>query len=325
MNIRKIIIGMTAAALCAISLTACGGTGTGSGSGSGTNPPADSSDSSASEIKTDNTAADGGGSSASEIKTDNTAADMVKNAPASGGNVYDVTIQTGDIVAEFDIEGFGKIKAKLFPDIAPVGVQNFVQLAQDGYYDGKNIHRVISDFMFQGGSENGDGTGGNAAYSGEGSDADSFGIEVGCSAWHFYGALCYANAGGRNTTQFYIVNNKKPQDIGEITPEDVQELIDTAKTEKEKYEEGSYEYGYFEKLEKEFGKLADTADDVIAKYKNGGTPSLDGGYTVFGQVVEGFDVVDNISAVKVQDNGYGEESKPVDDIIIKSVKVYTAE
>ncbi len=326
MNIRKIIIGMTAAALCAISLTACGGTGTGSGSGSGTNPPADSSGSSASEIKTDNTAADGGGSSASEIKTDNTAAaDMVKNAPASGGNVYDVTIQTGDIVAEFDIEGFGKIKAKLFPDIAPVGVQNFVQLAQDGYYDGKNIHRVISDFMFQGGSENGDGTGGNAAYSGEGSDANSFGIEVGCSAWHFYGALCYANAGGQNTTQFYIVNNKKPQDIGEITPEDVQELIDTAKTEKEKYEEGSYEYGYFEKLEKEFGKLADTADDVIAKYKNGGTPSLDGGYTVFGQVVEGFDVVDNISAVKVQDNGYDEESKPVDDIIIKSVKVYTAE
>lgn len=308
MNIRKIIIGMTAAALCAISLTACGGTGSSSGSGSGTDSAADS------------------GSSASEIKTDNTAAaDMVKNAPASGGNVYDVTIQTGDIVAEFDIESFGKIKAKLFPDIAPVGVQNFVQLAQDGYYDGKTIHRVISDFMFQGGSANGDGTGGSAAYSGEGSDADSFGIEVGCSAWHFYGALCYANAGGQNTTQFYIVNNKKPQDIGEITPEDVQELINSAKTEKEKYEEGSDGYVYFEKLEKEFGKLNDTADDIVAKYKNGGTPSLDGGYTVFGQVVEGFDVVDSISAVDVQDNGYDEKSKPVNNIIIKSVKVYTAE
>ena len=52
---------------------------------------------------------------------------------------------------------------------------------------------------------------------------------------------------------------------------------------------------------------------------------LDGGYTVFGQVVEGFDVIDSIATVEVTDNGSGDNTKPVEDIIIKSVKVYTAE
>lgn len=50
-----------------------------------------------------------------------------------------------------------------------------------------------------------------------------------------------------------------------------------------------------------------------------------GGYTVFGQVVDGFDVIDSISGVEVQENSSGESSQPVKDIIIKSVKVYTAD
>ena len=117
----------------------------------------------------------------------------------TGGNVGDVAISSGDTVAEIEIEGFGTIKAKLFPEIAPIGVKNFTMLAEQGYFDGKNIHRVIEDFMFQGGSENGDGTGGNAAYSGEGSSAASFGTEINENARHFYGALCYANALGQNS------------------------------------------------------------------------------------------------------------------------------
>ena len=64
-------------------------------------------------------------------------------------------------------------------------------------------------------------------------------------------------------------------------------------------------------------------DKITEKYKSGGTPSLDGNYTVFGQVYEGLDVVDAISAVEVKDNGSGEVSTPVEDIIIKSVKVTT--
>lgn len=260
-------------------------------------------------------------SSSVQTGTSSSAADMVKNAPASGGNVGDVTIQPGDIVAEFEIEGFGTIKAKLFPDIAPIGVQNFIQLAQDGFYTGKNIHRVIEGFMFQGGSLNGDGTGGNAAYTGSDDGSGTFGIETSENARHFYGALCYANAAGQNSTQFYIVNSKSVDD-----PADYDKAIEQLKAEREKYEAGTDGYEYYTYYIDSYTKVADKLRGLSDKYKEqGGTPSLDNDYTVFGQVVEGFDVIDNVSAVEVTANSSGEQSKPVKDIIIKSVKVYTAE
>lgn len=260
-------------------------------------------------------------SSSVQTGTSSSAADMVKNAPASGGNVGDVTIQPGDIVAEFEIEGFGTIKAKLFPDIAPIGVQNFIQLAQDGFYTGKNIHRVIEGFMFQGGSLNGDGTGGNAAYTGSDDGSGTFGIETSENARHFYGALCYANAAGQNSTQFYIVNSKSVDD-----PADYDKAIEQLKAEREKYEAGTDGYEYYTYYIDSYTKVADKLRSLSDKYKEqGGTPSLDDDYTVFGQVVEGFDVIDNVSAVEVTANSSGEQSKPVKDIIIKSVKVYTAE
>lgn len=260
-------------------------------------------------------------SSSVQTGTSSSAADMVKNAPASGGNVGNVTIQPGDIVAEFEIEGFGTIKAKLFPDIAPIGVQNFIQLAQDGFYTGKNIHRVIEGFMFQGGSLNGDGTGGNAAYTGSDDGSGTFGIETSENARHFYGALCYANAAGQNSTQFYIVNSKSVDD-----PADYDKAIEQLKAEREKYEAGTDGYEYYTYYIDSYTKVADKLRSLSDKYKEqGGTPSLDDDYTVFGQVVEGFDVIDNVSAVEVTANSSGEQSKPVKDIIIKSVKVYTAE
>ena len=111
MKIRKLMACMLAA-VCAAGFTAC------------------SSNTSSADSSVVSESSDNGGSASS----DSAAAEMVKNAPATGGNIGDVTIQSGDIVAEFEIDGFGIIKAKLFPDIAPVGVQNFIQLAQDGYY-----------------------------------------------------------------------------------------------------------------------------------------------------------------------------------------------
>ena len=306
MKIRKLMACMLAA-VCAAGFTAC------------------SSNTSSADSSVVSESSDNGGSASS----DSAAAEMVKNAPATGGNIGDVTIQSGDIVAEFEIDGFGIIKAKLFPDIAPVGVQNFIQLAQSGYYTGKNIHRVISDFMLQGGSENGDGTGGSAAYSGEGSSSDSFGVEANENARHFYGALCYANALGQNSTQFYIVNSKQAQDIGSIDTSRISDVAQQAKEAKEASTPGTAEYSYYEAMENQYTNLADwianASDDVKAKYQDGGVYYLDGGYTVFGQVVEGFDVIDSISGAEVQENANGENSKPVKDILISSVSVYTAE
>ena len=124
---------------------------------------------------------------------------------ASSGNIGDITFADGDKIAVIEFKDYGTVKAKLFPDIAPVGVENFIKLAEQGYYDGLKIHRVIQDAYIQGGSLNGDGTGGTAAYVGEDAakNATTFPIEVSEKARNFYGALGYAaDAYGNNSVQF---------------------------------------------------------------------------------------------------------------------------
>lgn len=236
------------------------------------------------------------------------------------GNIKDIVLKSGDKIAEFNIEGYGTIKAKLLPEVAPEGVENFVKLADSGYYDGLTIHRVVADFMLQGGSLNGDGTGGEAA------DGGSFGVEINKDARHFYGALCYANAAGQNTCQFYIVNNNKPQDLSTFNIQDIKDTAEIFATYKSMCQQGTDAYAYYEVMEKYYTNMADfietASDEVKDKYLEvGGTPSLDGGYTVFGQVYEGFDVIDAISASEVEMNEGGENSKPVETITITSVKV----
>ncbi len=246
------------------------------------------------------------------------------------GNTGDVSLEAGDTYAVISVEKFGDIKVKLFPEAAPYGVQNFIDLANNGYFNGKSIHRVISDFMLQGGSLNGDGTGGDAADGGE------FYCEINSNMRHFYGALCYANAGGRNTCQFYIVNNKTPQTEVEKFYEDsitsYVEYKDMFSEEIKKVSEGDYHYAYFsmqiESIENsikglEFIKGKDDGSAERKYAEVGGTPSLDGCYTVFGQTVEGFDVIDAISAVEVKENASGEVSSPVEEILISSVTIHT--
>ncbi len=63
-------------------------------------------------------------------------------------------------VATIIIKDYGTIEAELYPHIAPNTVNNFIFLANSGFYDGLTFHRVIKDFMIQGGDPNGDGTGG---------------------------------------------------------------------------------------------------------------------------------------------------------------------
>lgn len=242
------------------------------------------------------------------------------NAP---GNLPDITPKSGDLIATIEIEGHGTMKAVLFPDVAPVGVENFRKLADQGFYKGLTIHRVVDQFMFQGGSTNGDGTGGDAAVNG-----GSFGIETAQNARHFYGALCYANAMGQNSTQFYIVNNNEPQDLSKINKEQYREIIkqynayaDMAKDGGSPRAEEAYRFqaNYYQNT---LDWFESATDEIKAAYmKRGGTPGLDGNYTVFGQVYEGADVIASISSVEVTDNGSNEISKPVKTIIIKDITV----
>ncbi len=201
-------------------------------------------------------------------------------------------VQKGDTIATIHTN-MGDIKVWFFPEYAPKAVENFTTHAKEGYYDNVTFHRVINNFMIQGGDPDGTGMGGESIWGAE------FENEVTYDLRNFRGALCMANAGpDTNGSQFYIVQNK---DIGDDYK---QQLASLDKSE-------------------DIGgglKAGDIyTDEVIAEYtNNGGYPSLDMGYTVFGQVYEGMDVVDAIAAVETDDN-----DKPLTDVVITGIEVGT--
>jgi peptidyl-prolyl cis-trans isomerase B (cyclophilin B) len=103
--------------------------------------------------------------------------------------------------AVFDTDR-GPIKVELYPDQAPLTVANFVNLARRGFYDGLNFHRVIPDFMVQGGCPQGTGTGGPGY---------KFEDEAGNGIRHERGVLSMANAGpNTNGSQFFITHVATP-------------------------------------------------------------------------------------------------------------------
>ena len=120
----------------------------------------------------------------------------------------------------------GTIVCELFASEAPVTVNNFVFLARDGFYDGTVFHRVINDFMVQGGDPEGTGRGGPGY---------RFGDEVGAGKpKHKRGSLSMANAGpNTNGSQFYITHivtdwlDGKHTVFGEVTGG--QDVVDTIK------------------------------------------------------------------------------------------------
>ena len=102
----------------------------------------------------------------------------------------DVTIHTN----------MGDIEIALFEDAAPKAVNNFKSLAKEGYYDGVIFHRIIKDFMIQGGDPTGTGAGGESIY------GNKFEDEFSENYYHLRGALSMANAGpNTNGSQFFIV------------------------------------------------------------------------------------------------------------------------
>ena len=178
---------------------------------------------------------------------------------------------------------YGEIKIRLFPEFAPKTCENFITHAKEGYYNGLIFHRVINDFMIQGGDPTGSGMGGESIW------GDSFEDEFNPALHNLRGALSMANAGpNTNGSQFFIVQAK-------AVPDD---MLDQLRVADEKY----------------------YPTNCIENYEQlGGTPWLDYHHTVFGQVFEGMDVVDSIAAVKVD---YF-MNKPLNDVIIESIAIET--
>ena len=170
----------------------------------------------------------------------------------------------------------GAIQIKLFPEEAPKAVENFLTKAEEGYYDGVIFHRVIADFMVPGGDPTGTGAGGESIY------GEPFEDEFTMNLFNLNGALSMANAGpNTNGSQFFIVQAPPQAGIA-------QQLI---------------KGGWPEEIAK-------------AYEEHGGTYHLDQKHTVFGQVIEGMDVVNEIANMET-----GENDKPVKDVVIQSIEV----
>lgn len=169
--------------------------------------------------------------------------------------------------AEISVEGYGKMKVMLYNE-TPKHKENFIKLASEGFYDGTLFHRVISGFMIQGGDPDS-----KTAASGQplGMGGPGYTLDAEIGSPHFKGALSAARLGGNQNpekrssgSQFYIVQGQAVNDA----------ILDN--------------------MERQKGIRYSPAQRDLYK-QVGGTPFLDNDYTVFGEVVEGFDVIDKIA------------------------------
>lgn len=156
----------------------------------------------------------------------------------------------------------GDMEFVLFPETAPKAVESFTTHAKNGYYNGIIFHRVIKDFMIQGGDPTGTGCGGESAF------GHSFEDEFAIDARNYYGALSMANSGpNTNGSQFFIVQAKS-------VPANMLSQMEALK-----------EQGF--------------PQEVIDNYKEkGGTPWLDFHHTVFGQLISGEETLEDIANVR---------------------------
>lgn len=233
----------------------------------------------------------GGCKGTSTVDDENSIVNAIKEQDAANAaNSQDAVIrnfempEVGEKIAVITVKDYGEIKIKLFPDAASKGVENFTGLAEMGYYDELIFHRIISNFMIQGGDPKGNGTGGKSIW------GDKFDGGISEGLYHFSGAVAYANSGSTSTngSQFYIVNT--PEGYLQNTCEELMQ-----------YDPSTYSW----------------APNVVEMYnEKGGVPFLDGGYTVFGQVFEGLDIVRELGNVETDEN-----DKPLTQVQMESVKI----
>ncbi len=195
--------------------------------------------------------------------------------PAEGAPVATISTTMGDV------------SLVLFPELAPMAVENFIGLAQRGYYNGLPFHRVINGFLVQTGDAGDTENGGDTIWNG-----NAYPNELSDRLHHYAGAVAMAHAPGDaagNRSQFYIVQS---------APDSVDAAL--AKTLEE----------------------AGVREGVVQAYRAvGGAPYLDNLNTVFGQVYSGMEIVDAIAAVDC-----GDDDRPLEDVLVNSVTIgtYTA-
>lgn len=213
------------------------------------------------------------------------------------GYYKNATLEVVNPVATMEVQDFGTVKMELYPQKAPETVANFVTLANRGFYDGKTFHRIVKDFMIQGGDKNGDGTG-------SASISDLRDLKDG------------------EEDKEYTIK-------GEFTANKVDNDL--------KFEEGILamarsDYSQYSSSLKEESYNSGSSQFFIMTKENS---SLNGQYTAFGKVIEGMDVVHKIEEVEVkakteessdedsESTSSQEVSTPVNPPVITSIKVET--
>lgn len=184
----------------------------------------------------------------------------------------------------------GKMVFVLYDD-TPKHRDNFLKLVKEHTYDGLLFHRVIKNFMIQAGDPNSRNAQPGQML-GDGTLGYTVPAEFRTNHFHKKGALCAARQGDN-------VNPKKESSASQFYI--VQGQVWDAKT--------------LDMMEQRYGKRF--SDEQRKVYTTvGGTPHLDGDYTVFGELIEGMDVVNKIASVQT-----GRADRPVNDVKIISVKV----
>ncbi len=199
------------------------------------------------------------------------------------------TMEIKNPVATMEVENFGTIKIELYPELAPETVANFTTLANRGFYDGLTFHRIVKDFMIQGGDKEGTGQGSATT-----KDLKDNGDET---AYTIKGEFI-ANGVEKNKLKF-------EEGILGMARSDYTSYSPTLT--KESYNSGSSQFFIMTKA----------------------NASLNGYYTAFGKVIEGLEIVHKLEEVEVKaadnaaESGNTEVSTPVNPPKITSIRVET--
>jgi len=184
---------------------------------------------------------------------------------------------------------YGNIDIKLYDD-TPLHRDNFIKLIRSGYYNDQIFHRVINNFMIQGGDLNSKNAS-RGEMLGQGGSGYTIPAEIRSEHYHKKGALAAARKGdsvnpekASSGSQFYIIQGTV------LSPEQLNFLIAN---------------GYHQPF---------TQEQIKDYITIGGSPHLDGEYTVFGEVVDGLDILDKIASVKTDDY-----DRPIVDIPFKII------
>lgn len=205
----------------------------------------------------------------------------------SYGYYQKLTRNVKNPIATIEVENFGTIKVELYPDMAPNTVTNFIALANRGFYDGKNFHRTIPDFMIQGGSKDGKGQG-------EPTISD-------------------IKDGGSTTETYAIKGEFIANDYDKNTLKLKKGVIAMARADYSDISASLIKNGY------------DSANSQFF-IMNEDNDNLNGLYAGFGKVIEGLDVVDKIANVEVVTRESSADEgvdQPVNPPVITSIKVET--